>query len=463
MSKINIHRGTFLEKEELTRMITFLDENPMASAVIASSVSFGLVSPGYTRGVPFRVSLSGTLGAINMIGGYVITPDFKAYKVDDQENLAVPADGKYYWLKVSPTTRNYEKGYAQVDTSGNVSGTVNFEGVVRGQSSGVPTCIKFVKDDGTTPLNNQVYQVVNIINNNNIVLSSGYPFQAETQLRVVVLGSIPMGRRFTEEQLQGLYTFNTYNLSFVLETQEGTQPTKAVGEYFIVRVRNVNGIVEILEERTEFWSLGGGSVGEYYTFAINPIPSDARVVINGNVTSSVRVPNGSTCVYSVSKSGYVTKTGTETIKDGDKVISVQLEEDPTPTLITVSAITSTGDNTEGYVSINNTTINKAYDEVKINQGTEVVLRATPASGYQFIGWRISPDAELVPNNPLKVAPAGTINYTAYFQLLPDDEFWDFEVKLPTPVGEVTHELLEVPVSSGSTDTEGVMVRIKEIE
>lgn len=28
MSKINIHRGTFLEKEELTRMIGFLNEKP---------------------------------------------------------------------------------------------------------------------------------------------------------------------------------------------------------------------------------------------------------------------------------------------------------------------------------------------------------------------------------------------------------------------------------------------------
>ena len=168
MSKINIHRGTFLEKEELTRMIGFLNEKPEVSAIFAASLSFGLVSPGGKAGSAFKVTASTTLGAINMVGGYVIGSDLKGYRVDNQLDLPVPNDQKYYWLKVGPDSHNYENGTVQVDTSGNVSGTVNFNGIVRGQSSGVPTCIRFVKEDGSQPLNNQVYQIVDIINNNNI-------------------------------------------------------------------------------------------------------------------------------------------------------------------------------------------------------------------------------------------------------------------------------------------------------
>ena len=237
MSKINIHRGTFLEKEELTRMIGFLNEKPEVSAIFAASLSFGLVSPGGKAGSAFKVTASTTLGAINMVGGYVIGSDLKGYRVDNQLDLPVPNDQKYYWLKVGPDSHNYENGTVQVDTSGNVSGTVNFNGIVRGQSSGVPTCIRFVKEDGSQPLNNQVYQIVDIINNNNIVLSSGVAFQAETQLRVIVLGSIPMGRRFTDEQLEGLYTFDTYKLTFVEEPSAGTMPPKNSNEYYIARVR----------------------------------------------------------------------------------------------------------------------------------------------------------------------------------------------------------------------------------
>lgn len=83
----------------------------------------------------------------------MIGSDLKGYRVDNQLDLPVPNDQKYYWLKVGPDSHNYENGTVQVDTSGNVSGTVNFNGIVRGQSSGVPTCIRFVKEDGSQPLN----------------------------------------------------------------------------------------------------------------------------------------------------------------------------------------------------------------------------------------------------------------------------------------------------------------------
>lgn len=272
MSTINIHRGTFLEKEELVRMVSFLNENPLATAMAAASLSFGLVTPGAVAAAPFTVSVSSTLGTVDMTGGYVITPNLKSYKVDSQEALSVPSDGLWYWLKVGAETVNYEKGYVQVDASGNVSGTVNFAGIVRGQSSGVPTCIRFTKDDGEIPLNDQVYQVVNIINANNIVLSSGYPFQAENQLRVLVLGSIPMGNRFTEEQLEGLYSFDSYKLSFVAETAPETAPSKALNEYWIARVRNQNGIITVEDKRTEFWQLASGGAdvpgAEYDTFMV---------------------------------------------------------------------------------------------------------------------------------------------------------------------------------------------------
>lgn len=459
MSKINIHRGTFLEKEELTRMIGFLNEKPEVSAIFAASLSFGLVSPGGKAGSAFKVMASTTLGAINMVGGYVIGSDLKGYRVDNQLDLPVPNDQKYYWLKVGPDSHNYENGTVQVDTSGNVSGTVNFNGIVRGQSSGVPTCIRFVKEDGSQPLNNQVYQIVDIINNNNIVLSSGFAFQAETQLRVIVLGSIPMGRRFTDEQLEGLYTFDTYKLTFVEEPSAGTMPPKNSNEYYIARVRNNGGSVTILDERTQYWTLGGsGGSGQTYTITINPTPADAQVIIDGVITNSVEAINGRILIWSVSKPGYLTQTGNYTVSGKNETLNIVLEEDPDPVQdVKITVKTASGGTTQGAVSINNSaTIDKAEESISVPMGTTVQICAQAAAGYKFAGWLRNGNAHNQTAIQDIAAQADTV-YTATFVEDTEEDFWDFETK----TADGRHELFTVPTQAGTGEYEGVMVKVNE--
>ena len=50
MSRINIHRGTFLEKEELVRMLSFLEDRDDISAVLSSSLTYGILSPSAKAG-----------------------------------------------------------------------------------------------------------------------------------------------------------------------------------------------------------------------------------------------------------------------------------------------------------------------------------------------------------------------------------------------------------------------------
>lgn len=45
------------------------------------------------------------------------------------------------------------------------------------------------------------------------------------------------------------------------------------------------------------------------TFTIKPIPEDAEVIINGEITSSLVVNVGTPCIWQVSKTGYITKSG----------------------------------------------------------------------------------------------------------------------------------------------------------
>ena len=172
-------------------MLTFLSENPSVEGILAASTSFGLVSPRAEAGEPFSMRSSAQVGAAALKGGYVIPSTMKSFKVDDNESFPVPNDGIFYWVKVSLETTHWEVGTVQVSNTGMVSGTVHFNDVVRGQGSGVPTCIRFAKEDGTTPINNAVYQVVEVLNDTTLVLSSGQQFSAESDLKVIVLGTIP--------------------------------------------------------------------------------------------------------------------------------------------------------------------------------------------------------------------------------------------------------------------------------
>lgn len=47
------------------------------------------------------------------------------------------------------------------------------------------------------------------------------------------------------------------------------------------------------------------------TFAINPVPAEATVTINGQTTKSVTVKKGTAITYSVANTGYQTENGTD--------------------------------------------------------------------------------------------------------------------------------------------------------
>lgn len=338
MSKINIHRGTFLEKEELSRMISFFDKSVFQKCLLTISESFGLVSKGSIPGEEFTVKKSSSEGAIDIIGGCVIpSKNLEPFEVPNISGFTVPNGD--WWVKLSPKTTNYEEGIVQIDNSGNVSGTVNFSGIVRGQSSGVPTCVRFIKvdDNGneTPAANNKIYQVINIVDSTTIQLSSGYPFVSESGLRVVVLGSIPLGRKFTDEQQNdGLYTFDSYRISLV-SVENGVIPSRSEGENIIARVTASNGRVNTVDTSyralpsyCNYWKLFNYSPTpepELVSFTIIATPPSAQIVINGIERDNITVVSGTTVTWEVRAENYNFQSGTRTVSS-DTVLNVSLTE-----------------------------------------------------------------------------------------------------------------------------------------
>lgn len=272
MSKLNVSRNVFLEKEELTNMLSFFATAPLMKAVLQASYSFGLITndpskinpktvnkPDNEDALidPFKVETGTNSGTIKILPGMALTSQGNFIDINVEDNISVPNDSSFYWVKIGYKTRNYEKGYVSVNSQGVVSGSVDFTGKVRGQSSSTPVSIRFEKQDGSVLINNGVYQIVNVIDNQSLLLTSASTFVAESNLRVIVLGTLPLGGVLTQEQRDGLYTYDDYVISLVPEASLSTPPEKEADEYYIARVQNSGGSISVYNEvKSEYWSLG---------------------------------------------------------------------------------------------------------------------------------------------------------------------------------------------------------------
>lgn len=277
MNQLNVNRNIFLEKEEVSNLQNFLQNNPIGKILMYTTYTFGIVSnnpkvfdtefkikEGFTDNNSFKVEEGTSVGTIKILPGMAVNNLAQVINIPTiYDNFAVPADNMYYWVKISYATKNYEDGYVSINQKGVVTGTVNFAGKVRGQAAKTSVSIKFLKDDGSQPLNNSIYEIVNIIDANNLVLTSESDFVAETNLRVVILGTVPLGKVFTDTQLEGLYTYDFYNVSLVPETTLEQAPEKSAEEFYIARIRNNGGSITIDNSiKSEYWSLSNFAKSE---------------------------------------------------------------------------------------------------------------------------------------------------------------------------------------------------------
>ena len=99
----------------------------------------------------------------------------------------------------------------------------------------------------------------------------------------------------------------------------------------------------------------------------------------------------------------------------------------------------------------------ASDTQSAIAGIPQTIEAYPAEGYAFAAWYRN-GVQWSTNKQENPVLTSNTTFVAYFVPSAGD-YWDFEVKLQTPVGGQTHELLTVPSASGTGEDEGVMVKI----
>lgn len=253
MSKLNINRNIFLEREEILRFQDFMLQTPVNQTFLANTTAWGIIdTSGGGDSNDFKVetgTVSGTIKIANL--SRALTVDGLMIKQSAIDNIAITAGGAYYWIKIGHVYSKAEIGTCSVNVNGQVSGNGTlFTEVLRGQSTNAPIKIKFIG----ASLNTNIYEVVDITDDENLVLA-GDTFFSESNLQYYVIGCTPIGETITSEQQNGLYYYDSCQISIVAETTLNTEPAGKITdeEFWIARVVNNSGTVTIQDKRIEYW------------------------------------------------------------------------------------------------------------------------------------------------------------------------------------------------------------------
>lgn len=257
MSKININRNIFLEKEELLRLQKFLGELNIVNQVMLDNTSnWGIVRTVFNSESPdFKVEAGTNLGTIKIASeSKAVDKNKNLIYQTPIDNISIPNNGNYYWVKISHKYNYTEEGEVSINTDGTVTGVnTKFFEVLRGQSTEVPVKIKFYKDSGL--VNTSIYEVVSVDSDTSLLLS-GTLFTAESGLKYIVIGSTPIGEVLTDDQKVGLYWYDSCNIELIPEETLGEPPVSDYlvdEDFYIARVRNVSNTISIEDKRgTQF-------------------------------------------------------------------------------------------------------------------------------------------------------------------------------------------------------------------
>ena len=259
---LNIYRDNFLEKEELVRLMSFIRDNPALFLFVSNAQSFGIVQQGasLTLDPAFKIQVGTNANTIKLgTGSYALDRNGNLIYQRAFDNLPIPTDDTWYWVKISHRYDNYEQGFVNLAADGTLSGVgTTFTDVLRGNSSGFPTKVKFYiqdEDGSLTPANNSgIYEITSVAGDNTAIVSGS--FVAEDNLRYVVLGAFSARTSIGSITSQGIYSYDSCNVEFIEEETTDTPPTTdfVTGEdFYVARIKSDGATVSVEDKRVSYY------------------------------------------------------------------------------------------------------------------------------------------------------------------------------------------------------------------
>lgn len=250
MAYLKFTPDLFLGKQELTKMQRFIIDRQKLFLRFEGK-TWGIIKNGTNAlGTNFQVNLGtnpGTVRINNFLDSYAVDSDGNIITKRYEDNIAIPDDSSWRWLRISYQETTIEEGVVSIDASGNLTGIgTKFTDVLRGLPD-APSKIKF---SGST-LNLNEYEVVDVVNETTAVLVGN--FSPESNLHYRVVGTFTPGQSILEAN-KFPFVNDGCLLELVTETTTDTPPAKTTNmdtkQFYIARVQNTSGTVTIQDKRS---------------------------------------------------------------------------------------------------------------------------------------------------------------------------------------------------------------------
>lgn len=265
MSRLNIQNDLFLGLQEINRLKKFIKDDGYIRLFKSLINNFGVVRVKEDNFFDnFKIINGSSNGTIQISqDSYAVDSNINIIFQKALNNIAVPSDSVWYWVKISYEESNREVGTVSVTSTGNLIGTgTKFSEVLRDQNN-YPVKINFPDSVNNTG----DYQVVSVLSDTQAILAGD--FTDENNLDYITIGSFTPGLTPSgEDRLP--YFYDSCNIELVEETVTDIPPSKTSGtEFYLARVRNTGAaLADIQDKRTEFFS-AFGEVGGWIQPSLN--------------------------------------------------------------------------------------------------------------------------------------------------------------------------------------------------
>lgn len=275
MGYLNIAPNLFLEVAELNRFQKFLGTDGWRRFCLQNSVKFGVVKNKedntWENG---QIVQGSTLLTIKNKELFAIDEDGLVIYRPETDNIVVPNDGAWYWVKVYHEYSSIEEGTVSIDMDGNLTGIgTKFTEVLRGQPN-FPAKIKFTD----SLLNVLEYEVLEVVSDTLAVLNGSNLWVAEGTIHYSVVGTFTPGYvPLVSEKYP--FRYDSCNFSLVAESILNTRPTAIDNKiFYLARVRVSGGNLEIQDKRTEVFKSNALWYVDNHTEAENPLLGVEKIV-----------------------------------------------------------------------------------------------------------------------------------------------------------------------------------------
>ena len=251
MAFLKFSSNVFLGLPELKYLKESLDDQGFRLFIKENSSAFGFIK-NPTNDYDFsnaKVEQGTNSGTIKIGAIFGIDSNGLFLKRREQDLISVASSiSQWFWVKASHEYSNLELGLVTIATNGTLTGNgTDFLSKLRGQPN-YPSKISFPQSS----INTQEYQVVRVIDDQNVILSGS--FTAESNLRYAVVGTFTPAVPIPNNEKYPLQK-DSCKIELITESSLNEAPSKIEGkEFWIARIRNNSGTLLIEDKRNEIWS-----------------------------------------------------------------------------------------------------------------------------------------------------------------------------------------------------------------